>query len=330
MKYSHVACDFHALTLAILAFAFFSCTHDPENIEAFEPVCFDTQVLPILQISCGMTGCHDGTEEGFLATDYNSVLQSVKPGDPRGSALYKAITDIHSDDFMPPDLPLTRLQRNIIQVWIAQGARETICRTDTGEIPVKEICFVQDILPMMLSSCGVTSCHDAITHEEGYVFVDYETILEHGIVPFDPDDSEIYEKVTDTGDDLMPPPPREPLTSTQISALREWIEKGAPNSDCPGNVCDTTGIISFAAEVTPILKANCTGCHNSVLANGNVDLSSYSQVLTVAQTLRNGTPVLVGAIRRMTGFVAMPLTFTLDDCSVATIEKWVEEGAANN
>jgi hypothetical protein len=113
--------------------SFFSCTHEPE-LAGLEPVCYDTQVLPILQISCAMSGCHDGTEEDFAVTDYQSVLRSVNPGDPRGSELYKVISAINSEHFMPPDKPLTKLQRSIIQVWISQGANETICKPNAGDI----------------------------------------------------------------------------------------------------------------------------------------------------------------------------------------------------
>jgi len=104
-----------------------SCTHEPENLDGLDTVCFETQVLPVIQTSCGMTGCHDGSAEGFLATDYPSIMETVIPGDPRSSKLYKVITDINSDDMMPPERPLTQEQRTIIQVWIAQGAENTLC-----------------------------------------------------------------------------------------------------------------------------------------------------------------------------------------------------------
>lgn len=104
-----------------------SCTHEPENLEGLDTVCFDTQVLPIIQTSCGIAGCHDGSEEGFLAADYFSIMESVTPGDARASELYKVITDINGENMMPPDRPLTQEQRNIIQVWIAQGAENSQC-----------------------------------------------------------------------------------------------------------------------------------------------------------------------------------------------------------
>jgi len=105
-----------------------SCTHDPVGIQDLEKVYFNPQVYDILFRSCGMTGCHDGSAEGFLikdTTDYQSIKDNyVVPGDPRGSKLYNVITDINGENMMPPDIALTKEQRTIIQVWIAQGALE--------------------------------------------------------------------------------------------------------------------------------------------------------------------------------------------------------------
>jgi mono/diheme cytochrome c family protein len=183
---------------------------------------------------------------------------------------------------------------------------------------------------VILSSCGTTGCHDATTHEEGYVLTDYTNIMKKGIVPFNANSSKIYKVVTDNGEDRMPPAPRSALTSVQLAALRNWINQGAKNSDCPPAVCDTTGTISFSTQVFPILQANCIGCHNNSSANGGVNLSTYSQVKTIAQTLRSGTPLLQGTIRHMPGFVAMPQTFALDECSIRKIELWIAQGVQNN
>ncbi len=324
------------LSFNLLSLLFFvsltSCTHDPAGIGELDTVCFVTEVLPVLQTSCGMTGCHGNgsAAEGFDVSNYQTIMQAVNPGDPRGSELYKVLTDINSEHMMPPDRPLTLEQRTIIQVWIAQGALETNCNGGNGGGGNDEICFVQDILPMMVSTCGTTGCHDAVTHEDGYVLTSYSTIVQNGIEPFDPNDSKIYEVVTETGDDRMPPSPRSPLTSAQIAALRQWIVDGAQNSDCPDNECDTTGTISYSSQVNPVLLGNCTGCHNSTLASGGVNLAGYAQVALQAQTLRNGTPVLTGVINRISGFQPMPPSFTLDACSIRKIELWIEQGVVNN
>jgi len=304
-----------------------SCTHDPVGIDMLQPVCFDSLVMPILQTSCGKSGCHgSGSDEGgFALTGYSSLMPLVNAGDPRGSKLYQIITDINSEEMMPPDQPLSKEQRTIIEVWIAQGAIQYNC----GGSNPDEVCFVQDILPMILSNCGIEGCHDAITQEEDYVFTNYSGIMQ-GIQPYNLSGSAIYRSVTNNGEDIMPPYPMPPLNTDQITSLREWILNGALNSDCPDAVCDTINPISFTTQVDPIMQQKCVGCHNAVTTSGGVNLDGYSNVYTYATTLRTGTPVLQGVIRKMAGFQPMPPSYNLDECTIRTIELWIEQGAANN
>lgn len=325
------------LLFACLSALLPSCTHEPAGIESMDTVCFDTQILPILQPSCGMAGCHDGTEEGFLADDYESVMKSVVAGKPRSSKLYTVLTDIYGENIMPPDQPLTKEQRMLIEIWILQGALPKTCLTDTtdgggggGGINSDSVCFEQKILPVLVSSCGTIGCHDATTHEEGYVFADYATITRKGIVPHNPNGSKVYEVVTESGEDRMPPSGYPALTTKQIADLKTWISDGSLNSNCPGEACDTTGNISYSAQLVPILQANCIGCHNSTTANGNVNLSNYNQVKTIATTIRNGNSLLTAVVRKLPAFVEMPPTFSLDECSIRKIELWIAQGTLDN
>jgi len=313
-----------------------SCYHESLLIDDMDTVCFYGQVMPVLQTSCGIAGCHDGSQEGFLAASYNTVMQSVVPGDPRGSKLYKVITDINSDDMMPPDVPLSKEVRATIQVWIAQGAMETECDTGNGGIkpPVDtdSICFVQDILPLFISNCAMSSCHDGLSQEEEddlFALNSYSSIRAH-VVPFDPSESEVYKAVTGSGEDFMPPAPKTPLTTAQMELMRKWIADGALNSDCPDATCDTVNPIEFSAQVKPIIDGYCVGCHNASSSNGGVNLNGYAQVKKYAETLRNGTPLLVGTIRHRSGFKAMPPSSALDECSIRKIELWIEQGKLDN
>ena len=328
-------------------FAFVSCTHDPLFISEFDTICFEKQILPVLQNTCGISGCHDGgyESEGFDATDYHSIMKSVTPGDVHASTLYHVITDIWGENMMPPDRPLTLEQRTAIHLWIAQGAENTTCnetQPDTtgngnnGEviIPKDTTCFIQDILPIFSSSCAITNCHDAASHEDGYTFTSYATITSHqgSIVPFNPNESKVYRVVTENGsDDRMPPPPMAALSSEQIEKLRKWIETGALNSDCPESTCDTTGTIEFSVQVWPVIQANCVGCHSSALASGDVNLDGYAHVKTYADLQRNGTPVLIGSIKHLNGFFPMPQVGNkLPDCDIRQIELWIAQGKVNN
>jgi cytochrome c5 len=315
-------------------FMLFSCTHDPVSLDSLDPVCFDTQVLPIMQTSCGMTGCHDGTSEGFNASGYEAIMQAVKPGDPRNSTLYKVITDVNGENMMPPDRPLTLEQRSIIQVWIAQGAEEILCSDNSGGGGTNRsdsVCFVQNILPLFISNCSMASCHDGLSQGEEDLFPlnSYATIREH-VVPFNPAASSVYRAVNGLSEEFMPPPPKSPLTAAQKELMRKWIADGALNSDCPDANCDTSGTISFAAQVKSIVDNYCVSCHNSTVTSGGVNLNGYTQVKSYAESIRSGIPVLLGTIRHDNGFKAMPPSTKLDECSIRKIELWIEQGILNN
>ena len=327
-----------------------SCTHDPLFTDSIDTVCFEKQILPILQNSCGISGCHDGfgSAEGFSAANYETVRSYVKPGDVHSSKLYKVITDIWGENMMPPDRPLTLEQRTAIHVWIAQGAMNTTCNdtpvdtsnngntggnTGGGIIPNDSICFVQDVLPIFNSGCATTNCHDVLTHQEGYNLTSYSSITGRSgsIVPFNPDGSKLYRVVTlSGGDDRMPPSPLPALSSTQIETMRTWIEEGALNSDCPSSTCDTLGTVEFSQQVWPIIQINCVGCHNSSITSGNVNLNGYTQVKTYADLKRSGTSVLIGSIRHLNGFFPMPQNGKLEECNIRQIEVWIEQGEQNN
>jgi hypothetical protein len=329
----------YGLLVCCISILFFhpSCTHEPVNLDQADTVCFDNQILPLLQNSCGTPGCHDATSEevDFVANSYETILPIVKPGDPKGSTLYNVITDIWGEHFMPPGHPLSLANRNLIQVWIAQGALNTKCITDTnnGNPNPDTVCFVQDILPVFQSSCALTGCHDAISHSEGYNLSTYISIMsnEEGIIPYNPGASKIYEVITSNeSDDRMPPPPKAALTSAQITNIRDWILDGALNSDCPQNDCDTLSPISFSSQVFPILQNNCTSCHSSSPANGGVLLNNYQNVRDAALTQRNGTSLIAGAIRNLNGFSQMPPGSPMSTCSIRIIELWIEQGTQNN
>jgi len=313
-----------------------ACHHEPPLISDLDTVCFYGQVMPVIQTSCGISGCHDGSEEGFLAASYQTIMVSVVPGDPRGSKLYQVITDINGENMMPPDRPITKDQRSIIQVWIAQGALETTCDTGNGGgpviIPSDSVCFVQHILPIFISSCAMPNCHDGLSQgeeEDLFALNSYGTIRPH-VEPFNPSESKIYEVVTGSGEDFMPPSPNKPLTSSQIEFLRRWIAEGALNSDCPDLVCDTAGTISFASGVKTVIDNNCVSCHNASVTNGGINLDGYANVKTCAETLRNGTSLLVGVIRHQSGFTAMPPGSSLDECNIRKIELWISQGKPDN
>jgi hypothetical protein len=329
---------FSGFILCLTSLMIPSCTHDPVGIELLDSVCFDTQIMPILQSAC--LKCHDGSTEGFSMSNYTDVMNYVTPGNPRKSTLYQVITNVGFGNMMPPDHPLSQENRTLIEVWIAQGAYNKKCKADVpnggggggGEIKScsDSIYFAQKILPLITSNCAW--CHDGSPHgeEDNLFHLDsYETIRQY-VDPSNPSSSKLYQVLSAGGEDMMPPPPNPPVNATDKDMLLTWITEGAMNNSCTGGTCDTAGTITYTAQIVPILQHNCTGCHTPPYNQGGVDLTGYTQVKALAETLRpnapGGIPVIIGAVRRIAGFKSMPTTYALDECSIRTMELWIAQG----
>jgi hypothetical protein len=193
---------------------------------------------------------------------------------------------------------------------------QSTCSPDT-------VYFQQAILPILVSNCAVPGCHDATTHQEGYVFTNYQNVMKV-VKPGRPGDSDLYEAITDNDpDDRMPRPPRAPLSQQQITAIEKWIRQGAKNNSCTSG-CDTSNV-RFAATIQPILQTNCMGCHSGTSASAGINFSIYAGVKA---QIDNGK--LWAAINH-TGPKPMPLGGNkLSDCNISKIGIWIRNGAPNN
>lgn len=89
--------------------------------------------------------------------------------------------------------------------------------------------------------------------------------------------------------------------------------------------CDTIGVISYSAQIVPILNNGCTqNCHNGV-SSGH-DMTNYAAVNADAVA---GT--LYGSVAQNGSAQAMPQGGAkLQDCDIAKIKKWVDAGAPQN
>jgi len=311
-----------------------ACKHDPAGIDQLDTVCFQAQVLPIIQTSCGISGCHAGGGEGMSLTNYSEIMRIVTAGSATKSTLYKVITEVNGENMMPPNGHLSKDQRTLILVWIEQGANNTTCTPNDGGVIIPQnmdtICFAQNIAPLIQSSCGKIGCHDATTHAGDYVLTNYSTLMREGVVPYNATGSKIYQVTSPTsGEDLMPPSPNPALTADQRELLRKWIAQGALNSNCPWTTCDTTGTITYTTHIQPFIQNYCLGCHNTSNASGGINLSSFALVVANS-ALRGDTPIILGALKHQVGFIPMPPSGILSTCQIRTFELWINNGMLEN
>lgn len=193
------------------------------------------------------------------------------------------------------------------------------CDSDT-------IYFQNEILPLLISNCSTSGCHDSDSKEEDVILVDYASVLSDGkIKTGDAEGSKLYKQLLENDpEERMPPAPNNPLTQDQKNMIKKWINQGARNNYCDGD-CDTLNV-SFSGSVWPTLQTNCVGCHSGVNPEGNITMSDYNSVVVL---VANGS--LHGAITHDPNYSSMPKNGSqLSDCKIAEIKIWIEDGTPNN
>ncbi len=182
-------------------------------------------------------------------------------------------------------------------------------------------CFTGEVLPIFISNCGMTGCHNSNERAAGLNLTSYSSIME-GIKPGYPQFSEIYKVIKGSHPSM---PPQNPLNKEQVQTIRAWIESGAKNTNNCSNNCDTNSV-SRLKNITPILNKWCVGCHNSSNALGGVNLSTYSSIVL---SIPNNK--FMGSINHESGISPMPKNGNkLSDCEIKTIQIWINAGYPDN
>ncbi|MBN8577769.1 MAG: cytochrome c [Cytophagales bacterium] len=184
------------------------------------------------------------------------------------------------------------------------------------------VCFESSVLPIFISSCARSKCHDAITHKDGYTLTNYNNIVRKGITPGNASTSKLYKVLFASGEDRMPPDA--PLSQAQKDSIAAWINQGAKNTVNCNCSCNPEQF-TFLATIKPLLESNCVGCHKPGSLGGNINLANYT---AIKAQVTNGK--LVGSITHATGFSPMPQGSKLSECQITQVKAWIEAGALNN
>lgn len=194
--------------------------------------------------------------------------------------------------------------------------------TCTKEIYGPKACFNENVLPIFISNCAMSGCHNPKDKKAGYDLTTYEGIM-NGVKPNHPLLSEVY-KVIRGNSPSMPEKPYPKLNAKDVSIIKLWINMGAQNTSNCGN-CDTVNF-TYTSRVKHIMNTWCTGCHNPSSAGGGFDLSTYNGV---AVSVANNK--LLGSMKHMAGFIPMPQGGDqIQTCDINAIEKWIKAGFLNN
>ena len=187
-------------------------------------------------------------------------------------------------------------------------------------VPVEEICFQSQILPLIQGGCATSDCHDGSGEE--FALTDYSSISNR-VTAGDPANSSLYEVlIANPGSDkFMPPSPAAPFTAAQKALIYGWISQGAKNTTCTSG-CDTN-VFTFSGAVWPINQQYCLSCHSGGSPSGGVGLNNYAEIVNAVNT-RNLYGTISGS------GITMPPTGLMEACKIRQIKKWIDAGKLNN
>lgn len=196
----------------------------------------------------------------------------------------------------------------------------TLLATCKYDVYSPDVCFQENVLPIFVTKCATSGCHDANEKEAGYDFSNYEGIM-RGVKAGHPLQSEVYNVIKGSNPSM---PVGEKLSSKEVTYIKIWIKMGAKNTSNCSN-CDTSAY-TYNARIKPLITTWCVGCHSGASAGGGYDFTSYTGI---AGSAANGS--LVGSVNHVAGFSAMPKNAQkLTDCDVNAITKWVAVGFPEN
>jgi len=189
-----------------------------------DTVYFKQTIQPLLNSSCGSSGCHDAQSaaEEVIMTDYNNIFKEVVKGNPSKSKLYKVITEDNAKDRMPPAAPLSTSQINAIYTWISQGAKNNSCNDTTCN--TTNISYSNDIQPTLSTYCN--GCHGSNTYQSNGGGVNLSAY----------DKVKVYVnngKLSGSVEQLSgysPMPKGGILPTCKINQIKSWITDGALNN----------------------------------------------------------------------------------------------------
>jgi len=279
-------------------------------------VSFAGNIRPILQLNC--EGCHSSVKQagGLNLSDYSTVVMIAGNGQLIGSVEHASgYSPMPKNGKQLSDCDIARIRKWMSDTTFVNPPEGIPCDPDT-------VYFEKDLLPIFLSACAKSGCHDG-TNNEAPRLSDYASIMNEGVKPGNPGGSKIYEVlVTNETDDRMPyPPGSPPLPDSQIAMIYKWIMQGAQDLHCDNQPCDTTSV-TFSGTIWPVIQNNCFGCHSGSNPGGGVLLQDYSTVKAAAQSGK-----LYGSIAYLNGYVRMPKNGSqLSQCSIRQVKKWIDGG----
>ncbi len=229
--------DYIAITgiLLFLLLMLLSCKHEIPQQNLTDPpviggtqscsadtVYFQNKVLPLINSSCAMSGCHDAVtkKEGVNLSSYANIIATggVKPNDPANSKLYRVLNKTGSERMPPPPAAaFTQAQKDIIYKWILQGAKNNTC----NDCDTTLFNYNTTILPVMNTYCK--GCHNPASLGGGIDLSNYNGVKAIAV------NGKLTGSITQAPG-YSPMPQGSKLSDCRIDQIKKWVAAGSPNN----------------------------------------------------------------------------------------------------
>ncbi len=212
-----------------------SCKHDIPITEIDTPVSggtqtcstdtvyFQNKVLPLLNSSCAMSGCHDAIThaEDVNLTTYAKIISTggVRPGNPANSELYKVLNKSGSDRMpQPPAAAFTQAQKDIIYKWILQGAKNNAC----NDCDTTVFTYSGAVSPLMNTFCK--GCHNPSSLGGGIDVSTYTSVKTIAL------NGKLMGSIQHKAGFIAMPQGSTKLSDCRIEQIQKWISAGSLNN----------------------------------------------------------------------------------------------------
>jgi hypothetical protein len=188
-----------------------------------DTVYFQNKVLPLLNSSCAMSGCHDAIthKEGVNLTTYSRTMSTggVRPGDPANSQLYKVLNKSGNDRMpQPPAAAFTQAQKDIIYKWILQGAKNNACNDCDTAV------FTYSGAVSLILNTYCRGCHNPSSLGGGIDVSTYAGVKSIAL------NGKLMGSINHSAGFIAMPQSGNKLSDCKIGQIQKWVTAGSPNN----------------------------------------------------------------------------------------------------
>jgi cytochrome c5 len=207
----------NSLKISIIIFVIFavivfldSCKKD----KYVEPLCFDTDVLPILNNKCAMSGCHNSIDkkEGWDLSSYDAIQAHSEK---------EEIMEQINKGKMPPSGNLTVSEKKILARWAASGYGRGECGSNSTSCDTTNVTYTNSIKTIFDTYC--TGCHNASNPSSGFALDTYSGAVNCA------NSGRLLGAVQWMSGYSAMPQGGSKLSDCNIAKIQKWINSGKPN-----------------------------------------------------------------------------------------------------